>query len=230
MFFDNDRLRDQAAQSIAYLRRLETGCSALSYHSSRTRLWIRILAEARDGTLSPTWREELASDVAKPVETTAAVRGQILGVLPLFAFDADSDIDALVVHELVTMPLRPWEPYAARGDWRAALDAWYADTLAVNEYRRQPVDPLLSEHVGIAGSRIAPGIDDMLTTFWEASYRAGLAAGGEDGSGDWQAWLNTQMEAHQSVANLPLTGRPADPEGLRQHLQQLPRYWADEHL
>lgn len=26
---------------------------------------------------------------------------------------------------------RPWEPHAANGDWRAALDAWYEDRLAL---------------------------------------------------------------------------------------------------
>lgn len=229
--FNHDRLRDQTAQTIAYLRRLDIGRSAMSYHSTRTRLWIGVLAEARAGTLAADWRSTLA------VKHDTGIRDEILGsaaalIAPPPSSDADSD--TLVLHELTTMPIRPWEPYAAHGNWRAALDAWYADTLAIDEYRRQPVDPLLSDHLGIAdlGSRIVPGLDAMFQTLWEASYRAGLAAGGETTGGpddDWQAWLDNRMKTQQLAASPSFTGRAANPAGLRQHLQQLPTYWTDKY-
>ncbi|EUA17578.1 hypothetical protein I553_10670 [Mycobacterium xenopi 4042] len=79
-----------------------------------------------------------------------------------------------------------WEPYAAAGDWRSALDAWCSASIdAFQEYVLQVV----------ATSGRCRGIDlhelvfrrDML----EASYRAGIAAGtGEDNG--WREWLATR--------------------------------------
>lgn len=224
---NNDRLRDQIAQTIAYLRRLDAHSTALIYHSTRTRLWVGVLAEARAGTLPADWRSTLT------IEHDTGLREQILGSAAalITPTESNADSDTLVLHELTTMPVRPWEPYAARGDWRAALDAWYADTLAIDEYRRQPVDPLLSDHLGLTdlGARITPGVDALLQALQEASYRAGLAAGGEAGFDDWRSWLDTRIRALQSSADLPTTDRSANPRALRQHLQQLPTYWTDKH-
>lgn len=219
--FDPEHLRDQIASTAAYLRRLDSGRAAMSYRSLRTRLWIRILAEARAGTLAVDWRTSL-----HVIEPDNSVRRQILGVsAAILPASDEGDNEALVLHELVTMPPRPWEPYAAAGDWRTAINAWYADTLAIDEYRHQPVDPLLAEHLGTTiGVRIPPGAEAMLRVLQDASYRAGLVAGGDESFNDWQKRLEDQMKA------LPL--QPADsrgdPEALRQHLQQLPTYWTEQ--
>lgn len=226
--FDPEHLRDQIASTAAYLRRLDSGRAAMSYRSLRTRLWIRILAEARAGTLAVDWRTSLYV-----IEPDNSVRRQLLGAAAAVILPAsdEADNEALVLHELVTMPARPWEPYAAAGDWRAAIDAWYADTLAIDEYRHQPVDPLLGEHLAeyfgtTIGVRIPPGFEAMGRVLQDASYRAGLAAGGDESFNDWQEWLEDQLKA------LPLSppdSRRRDPEALRQLLQQLPTYWTEQH-
>lgn len=225
--FDHDHLREQIASTVAYLRRLDSGRAAMSYRSIRTRLWIHILAEARAGTLAVDWRTTLYV-----VEPDNLVRHQILGAAAaILPASEEGDNEALVLHELVTMPARAWEPYAADGDWRAALNAWHADTLAIDEYRRQPVDPLLTEHLAeyfgtTIGVRIPPGVEAMGRAFHDASYRAGLAAGGDESFNDWQERLDDQLKA------LPLSppdSRRGDPEALRQLLQQLPTYWTEQH-
>lgn len=225
--FDHDHLRDQIESTVAYLRRLDSSRAAINYRSLRTRLWIHILAEARAGTLTVDWRTTLY--VAEPDN---ALRHEILGpaAAAILPASQDADSEALILHELVTMPPRPWEPYAAAGDWRAAINAWYADTLAIDEYRRQPLDPLLAEHmdsIGL-GARISlrPDVEAMLRALREASYRAGLAAGGDNDFADWQEWLDAQMKALKSPQRD--SGR-ADSEAVRQHLQQLPTYWTEQH-
>jgi hypothetical protein len=220
--FDPEYLHGETAQTAAYLRRLDSGRAAINYRSIRTRLWIHILAKARAGTLAVDWRTTLY--VAEPDNS---VRHQILGAAAAAIRPAseDADNEALVLHELVTMPSRPWEPYAAAGDWRTAINAWYADTLAIDEYRRQPVDPLLTEHLGTTNLR-APGsdVEAMLRALQEASYRAGLAAGGDESFADWQVWLEAQLKP----LSLATARRRADPQALGQHLQQLPTYWTEQ--
>lgn len=223
--FDHDHLRDQIESTVAYLRRLDSSRAAMSYRSIRTRLWIHILAEARAGTLTVDWRTTLY--VAEPDNQ---LRREILGPAAAAILPAqEADSEALILHELVTMPPRPWEPYAAAGDWRAAINTWYADTLAIDEYRRQPLDPLLTEHMNTIGLGAAPSFshaETMVRAMQEASYHAGLTAGGDDRFADWQVQLETQLNALKSPHK---DSSRADPEALRQYLQRLPTYWTEQH-
>jgi hypothetical protein len=79
-----------------------------------------------------------------------------------------------------------WEPYAAGGDWRAALDAWYAASM--NAYASYVL-------VVVKTSGRFRGIDRYELVFrrdmLEASYRAGLAAGTSEDNG-WRDWLATR--------------------------------------
>lgn len=207
-----DELRKQIEQTQAYLWRCHQDRAAMQYRSARSILWTRMLSDARAGTLAIDWRNHLTVDTKGRAEIRQAILGDYAeAVIPA---GPQADTDVLVAHEMATMPTRPWEPYAAGGDWRAALDAWYADTIALDEYRKQSVNPPNAT----ALNKIHGKTEAMLRDLSEASYRAGLAAGGE--TNDWQVWLNSRMQARQA----PRT-RPSDPEALRHHLEQLPDYW-----
>ncbi|MGB0878839.1 MAG: hypothetical protein ACPGXI_17520 [Mycobacterium sp.] len=166
-----------------------------------------MLSSARAGTLAQNWREHLTIDTAGRDEIRRAVLGD--SAAKSVNRTQSADADTLAVHEMAMMPIRPWEPHAAGGDWRAALEAWYADTLALDEYRVGSFGGGLDD--SFSGARDAM---EIIRNLWTASYRAGLAAGGEDN--DWLAWLESSR-----------TRPVADPTGLRQHLEQLPDYWTE---
>ena len=64
-----------------------------------------VLDKARAGDLTTDWRDNLTT--------------------PTPPMPADADSAAQALDELRALAPAPWEPNAARGDWRAALDAWY---------------------------------------------------------------------------------------------------------
>jgi hypothetical protein len=117
----------------------------------------------------------------------------------------DADIDGLV---FATLAPQPWEPYAAGGDWRAALEAWYRDRLAVHDRQhrhhqersaaprpfRPPTD---TEFTALMACRQADTAallvigDERKRDRIEASYRPGLAAGGDDR--DWIGWYRQRI-------------------------------------
>ena len=100
----------------------------------RQRLLGCTLRAARDGSLTPEWRAGLDAEIAAEVSWA---RRAFLPPLPDSDVAAVRDVATLVVHELSTTPPQLWEPYVAGGDWRAALAAWYHDSLQLHEWRSE---------------------------------------------------------------------------------------------
>lgn len=82
------------------------------YHATRITQLGTVLRRAREGSLDPNWREQL-----QPPQYTTQPH-QIY-----------SDADTLAIHDLRELPTAAWEPYVAGGDWRRALNEWYAASL-----------------------------------------------------------------------------------------------------
>lgn len=262
------------------------------YVNSRHTLFGDVLRRARTGTLLPDWRERLADDPYPAAFTSSG------SPIP--------DHVLLAEHELANMAVQPWEPYAAQGNWREALDAWYSDTLAVeSEYEanrfapkprppESPAPPVADGHLQppppVGGSpldravaafsaaqmsALAPrsGQPDWLAWYasgqaqqeaadihdrnfqqrrrdgFGLSYRAGLAAGGEES--DWLGWYQQRVALWDKESDWPeevsdtmvlsyadcfLASRrvykePSEiaisVEGLTGFLVQLPDYWRD---
>jgi hypothetical protein len=84
-----------------------------------------------------------------------------------------------------------WEPYATQGDWRGALDEWYADSIAAL---------VQSGNVAGAEPRRDSGqlwaLAEQQRDVIEAKYRAGVHAGaGSDPS--WREWFVGRVESWQ---------------------------------
>lgn len=146
-----------------------------------------------------------------------------------------------------------WEPYAAAGNWRAALDAWFA---AAREAHTQWIALLLRGQPGLRNnvrSRAAArntaevalyaeqGIDARYEhDRVELAYRAGLATGTGIDNG-WRDWLTERMQhwrdpAHRDQYRLALldhdlnSGAAPDPYGASYFpafsvICALPKYW-----
>lgn len=186
-----------------------------------------ILSRARLGTLDPNWRTHL------------------LTYFPAARSDATKAGATLVQLEATELPVQPWEPYAARGDWREALDAWYSATLALEteceaahaERPRPPAD----DSGGVdwlsgaaAGQQQQSDADRYMRESQQrirdglgASYRAGLAAGGVEI--DWVTWYRERVATWDDLGREELRAdyrrHQADEQGWRDYLQQLPDYW-----
>jgi hypothetical protein len=204
-------------------------------------LRLRVLEQARDGGLSPTWRDDL------PPSNLALGSGAVVEAVEM------------AVKEIRQMPYAAWEPEHAP-DWRTALDAWYIDSrgllthsYAGNSHRltanmftnddvvsygvrsRAPTDESASvvrlltcamsidETADQARNRL--GQSYTQTRDWlTAAYLAGLAAGGQDT--DWIEWFKTRVA--QWPPDEPAT-RGAKTElnhpAFREKLERLPTYW-----
>ena len=223
-----DELDDRAAARRRWERAQWTGTS--HHWLLRWGLLGSVLRAAREGTLTPDWRGGLDAAVAERNRQAA--------------FEADADVAALVVHELSTMSPQPWEPYVAGGDWRAALAAWYRDSLqlhqwqweqqaAEREWRPRWLRGSDERHVERERVKHARSRDAL-----EASYRAGLAAGGE--TEDWIGWYRrritetwdrrTAVALHDPELTLAwLDGRGEWLEGRgAADMQRLPAYWTSK--
>ncbi|WP_100524352.1 hypothetical protein [Mycobacteroides abscessus] len=152
-----------------------------------------VLRKARAGELGQGWRNNLESH--RNLEPGESFR----------------DEEILVLRELKDMDVQPWEPNAAGGAWREALDAWYSDTLAIETYYeterfpelpRPPADDdsvpfdWLSWYAQEQGLRAEADAQLAQTQLGRrdahgASYRAGLMAGGVET--DWLGWLQQRI-------------------------------------
>ncbi|SLH40802.1 hypothetical protein [Mycobacteroides abscessus] len=195
-----------------------------------------VLNQARHGQLAANWRDELA--VPQPVTST----GQ-----------RQSDIDELIVRDLRESEVTPWEPGAANtwsealDGWYCAMLEMecLAQSLAFDRYswwQRVEVQFLRAALGGDIATRTDAlakaarrqrAFDDVMiseqtTRIMErdraaASYRAGMAAGGDDV--DWVAWMRDRISTWPPTASSETElGRLDDPT-YREHHQQLPHYW-----
>lgn len=188
-----------------------------------TAAWARImllgdvLRQARQGKLSPNWRDNLADSALHPLSRQALLEA---------------------ARVLRSSPRAPWEPWVAQGDWRRALESWFSASLALldeDDLRHArlratepdlPGTPPTGDPTITTESTAAEMEQEQLrvaaqrrhrdsTTAW---YLAGLAAGGD--LIDWQRWYLARTgrtaEAPQWTANFP------------DWLQQLPTYWTEQ--
>jgi hypothetical protein len=82
-----------------------------------------------------------------------------------------------------------WEPYAAQGDWRGALDEWYVDRIATLE---QSGDIASAERRRTGGQW--RGLVAQQRDVIEAKYRAGVRAGAGTDK-DWREWFIGRIES-----------------------------------
>jgi hypothetical protein len=214
---------------------------SICFDSVRIWLRLRLLEQARDGSLSTTWRDDL------PRSNVALGSGAVVE-----AFEN-------AVKEIRQMPYAAWEPEHAP-DWRTALDVWYIDSrgLLTHSYagntHRLTANMFTNDDVVSHGVRSrapadestsvvrlltsAMSIDDTAdqarnrlgqrytqTRDWlTAAYLAGLAAGGQDT--DWIEWFKTRVA--QWPPDEPATRRAKtelNHPTFREKLERLPTYW-----
>ncbi len=168
------------------------------------------LRKARQGTLAPDWRANLRAKDIVP------------GLL---------DVSQAAVDALRAAPVAPWEPWAAGGDWRRALESWYAASIALSDrlgngaarwratepdqaWGAPTIEAVAAEAQRETARREQVRRDrDALT----ASYLAGLAAGGDPL--DWRGWFRARTGATEDQ---PL-GYPDIATELPTHWTELPR-------
>ncbi|MBU8834476.1 hypothetical protein [Mycolicibacterium goodii] len=248
----SDEMRELAARA----QRLNNAGGAGGSNTvevARYRFWFHALNAARAGTLTPNWRDTLTVDVL--YEMTGSPGGRP----PAAAVSiGQCDAEDLALYEVVTSPVADWEPYAAGGDWRRALDAWYHESIrrldayeaAQNrhwaELREGMSAQMLRLHpattvMGAALRKPSP-IDEFMSTFQRdrlgALYRAGLAAGGE--TNDWIGWYrnraaqwdvtgDAQKHAGMKQAILTDLTEPQSITEQRAAMEKLPDYWKNAY-
>jgi hypothetical protein len=184
----------------------------------------RVLWWARNGELERDWR---TSQLPQYLEKCGM---------------GDSDEGILVLHDLAEIPVQPWEPYAATGDWRAALDAWYRHAVENEQYSithrpqrpaRSPEliawspdpaaaaeeerrDTVTAEQRAAADAQLSQQSIDMLG----ASYFAGRTAGGDHF--DWRGWLHRRSKTWTGREPLNMT-----PTSYAWY-ERLPNYWTQK--
>lgn len=211
---------------------LPGGLGGYFFTAAKTRYLQPILKQARAGTLSLDWREELT-----PLSAESWGDARL------------AEIDALAVAEIQNLPYANWEPY--RADWQTALDSWYfasRSTLSeqyINEARRF-LDQIV-EGDRLIGTfarsnrlmhsfmeTIAP-IDDRRDnnratydamyvfdrTKLTVSYLAGLAAAGHDI--DWRSWFLGQSKTWPDDRKWQIELTVSSP-----NLERLPTYWTTQ--
>nr|WP_181407294.1 hypothetical protein [Mycobacterium celatum] len=80
----------------------------------------------------------------------------------------------LALHEIVSSPVAAWEPYVTNGDWRRALDAWYAAAIELRDYyedaqlrhRKAIADRLRRTQLEELRSKLKAATDE----FWAEHY------------------------------------------------------------
>lgn len=185
--------------------------AAVTYVERRCRLARSILDESRRGELDADWRDQLVGNA-------------LLLEPPVPIMQTYVDIDVVVAMEVAGWPCRPWEPYAASGDWRFALEAWHEDRLAVESAYEDAARTGLIRLAYVSES-----------TWWQdqqrgrdfigAWYRAGLAAGGEPC--DWTNWLKQRIRLREETDPVRIRGRERNIAAVdsSQWMEVLPECW-----
>lgn len=190
----------------------------LYYRTKRFQTMTTILERVRVGLLPADWRDRL-----QPADYT-----DLIAHNPGYQFYSDADI--LVVAELQARPIADWEPHRGIG-WRAALTAWRAAGHTV-------LDDYLAAHDATVATMRASGaaqatiealrnahrsLTSRARDMHEASYRAGLAAGGDPI--DWRAWLRERISTWPDIPVRATELDALNDPNYRSDLDTLPAYW-----
>lgn len=211
---------DPLGASARWREALDRRHRGYTHATARYLLRSGILHNARHGQLPREWRIHLPNSAA-PSKNSPGL-------------DTWDGID-IAVDELSAMPAQLWEPYAAAGNWRRALDAWYAAALNLEaereteRWRWQATEPDLPD---TDGQPVPLALDvverdrqandrwwntqqdtrDILT----ASYLAGLAGGG-----DHINWVDWYIHRKQRATH-------GGTSGWTTWMEQLPNYWTNQ--
>lgn len=165
--------------------------SSWQHYRTTGSVWGIVLMKARAGVLDADWRSQLS-----PASHYAAG-------FPRPTDPALIDADALAIHEVATAPPSAWEPNAAAGDWRRALSAWQAAEQDLQRHQFRTKRWLRNLTIPESDQPPAAALDAVLEAraldAIEASYRAGLTAGGD--TQDWRAWYRRRIIETWSAAD-----------------------------
>lgn len=171
-----------------------------------------LLDAARAGILSRDWREDhwLIRSELEAAATASSVE--------------QADARSLVVHEIVTMPVQAWEPHASGGEWRMALEAWYharrdAEWRQLAQWR-ESLPPAWQEAATPPTWGWQSERDEL-----EASYQAGLAAGGDLAGKGWRNRYRAQLSALPETFSEFATKRLRMLDESPERWEMLPAYW-----
>lgn len=214
--YEHARRAQRAAATASYESQQRLG--SVYYRSRRIEHMQTILENARTGTLTTDWRDRITEP--DYIAATAGVPG----------YQLYSDADTLLLNELRNMPIAAWEPHAGAG-WRNALHAWHtAAEQTIEDYTamRQTVQDAMARPEMHAATRehIRHSLDFVATRerdLYGASYRAGLAAGGEPN--DWRHWLRQRVQTWPDTPVRTTTLQQLQNPCYRSDLEYLPHYW-----
>ncbi len=182
------RCQAQAAQVQANQKQWR---ASWQHYQTTGSAWGIVLSTARSGLLAADWRSGV-----HPAAHYAAR-------FPQPTDPALLDADALALYEVATAPPSAWEPNATGGNWRRALAAWRdaAQDLQRHQFRtkRWLSDFTIPDGDRPNAARLDAVLEARALDAIEASYRAGLAAGGDDE--DWRGWFRTRIEETWSNAD-----------------------------
>lgn len=154
-------------------------------------VWGTVLMNARSGLLDGEWRSTLSPEAHYAAGFPRPTDPSLL------------DADALAIYEVATAPISAWEPNAAAGDWRRALAAWRvaAQDLHRHQFRtkRWLCDFTIPETDQPNAARLDAVLEARTLDAIEASYRAGLAAGGD--AENWRSWYRSRITETWSTAD-----------------------------
>ena len=154
-------------------------------------VWGLVLMNARLGLLDPDWRDTLSPE------------SHYAAGFPRPTDPALLDADALAIYEVATAPAAVWEPHATGGDWRRALSAWRDDARALQRHqfrtKRWLSDMTIPEGDRPNAARLDALLEARALDAIEASYRAGLAAGGD--AENWRGWYRSRIGETWSAAD-----------------------------
>lgn len=210
-----ERLAQAQAATQVFFSRIAT----LNYR-------LAVLLSAREGTLTPDWREALAagedSVADKEDEGAGADGAEVDADSSTSLTDDQRDACRRAAEAIAASPPAQWHPHSDAG-WRLALDAWFdAIKACLDDIERAEMEVRRQSWMAVDGVAARIGMDRDLAT---ASYRAGLAAGGLDV--DWYEWLvdRVRLWPDKQRRDAQLDLMTLEP-GYRDSMQHLPSHWA----
>ncbi|SIJ04871.1 Uncharacterised protein [Mycobacteroides abscessus subsp. abscessus] len=171
---------------------------------TRLMLMKSVLTCAREGVLSPQWRQELPAAVA-------SAQGQSSGEC----------MNTAAVSAVAAIAPAAWEP-DTRSGWRRSLDEWF-EAVKQCHHGIEHCATRLADVVKVELGEWAP-VSVIEADLATASYRAGMAAGGLDM--DWYDWLLERVNhwPDQVRRDYQLDLMTLEPN-YRATVESLPAYW-----
>ncbi|OHT95624.1 hypothetical protein BKG71_23375 [Mycobacteroides chelonae] len=171
---------------------------------TRLMLMKSVLTCAREGVLSPKWRQEIPAAVASAL-------GQ----------SGEDCVNTAAVSAVAAIAPAAWEP-DTRSGWRRSLDEWF-EAVKLCHHDIECSATHLADAVKVELGEWAP-VSVIEVDLATASYRAGMAAGGLDV--DWYDWLLERVNHWPDPVrrDYQLDLMTLEPD-YRATVERLPEYW-----